>query len=175
MSSVRLADKSARPWLARAADGMDSSSCSLERLELNIWDVRDRSVPVIEGLSVVSSPRMPFEESLSAVIPIPEATKSPIPYVLVEETSLRVAVDDVLKTSLDDLKVSCPVADVVFWKDTLVIVPFCDDEDEARALNPSNRRSTSERDEIPKRTSAIVMETRTKRRRTRKPNQGMTW
>lgn len=55
--------------------------------------------------------------------------------------------DDVLKTSLVDLEVRCPVADVVLWKDTLVRVPFCDDEEEeATALDSSSRRSTSESD-----------------------------
>ena len=83
--------------------------------------------------------------------------------------------DEVLETSLDDSEVRCPVADVVLWKDPLVRVPFCDDEEEATALHSSSRRSTSESDEAPKRTSAIVIEARTKRRRTRKPNQGMTW
>jgi hypothetical protein len=160
-----LVDVNASPSLARVVDAMNSSSCLFERLELSAWDVSDKSVPVIEGSSVGSSPTTSLEESLSADMTIPEATKSPRPYVLVEETSLSVAMEAVLLPSLDEVEVRCTVAAVEFRKDALERVPFWDEEDdaEATALHSSNT-TTNERDASPKWTTAITIEALTKRR-----------
>ena len=98
---------------------------------------------------------MVLEDSLSADKPIPEAMKSPRPYVLVEETSLSVAIDDALLTSLDDSEVRSPVAVVVFKYDALETVSFCVEEAEAN-VQLKNTRTTSERAEVPERTSTMV-------------------
>jgi hypothetical protein len=57
---------------------------------------------------------MLLEGSLAADMPMPKATKSPTPCVLVEETSPLNAVDAVLEASLDESEVCCTIADVVF-------------------------------------------------------------
>lgn len=164
--SVRLVDTISRPWLARVVGVTDSSPLSLERLVLNSWDVYEEPVPVTEGLSVGSSPTLPLEVSLSADKPIPEAMKSPRPYVLVGETSFSVAIDNVLLTSLDESEVLSPVAVVVLRYDALETVSFCVEDAEAN-VQLNNTRSTSERAGVPKQTSAITIEARTKRRWTR--------
>lgn len=129
--------------------------------------VRERPVPVAKGSSVGSSPMMLLEESPSADMPIPKATKSPTPCVLVEEKSPLASVDAVLEASLDESVVRCKVGDVVFRKEALGRVPFCDDEEEAAALHTSTIKTTSERNRRPIRTSAIASEVRTKRKWTK--------
>ena len=69
-------------------------------------------------------------------------------------------------TSLDDPEKLCTVVDVVFWKDALERVPFCVEDAEAN-VQLNNTRNTSERAGVPKQTSAIPIEARTKRRWTR--------
>ena len=70
--------------------------------------------------------------------------------------------------SLGVFEVLCTVANVVFRKDAVAIVPFCDDEgEEARALHTSNGRTTSEHVRNLKQMNAIIVEARAKRRRTR--------
>jgi hypothetical protein len=151
---VKLVDTNTRASLARVVDEVDSSPRSLDGLEVRSVSVYKRPVPVSKGSSVGSSPTTPLEGSLRADMPIPAATKSPTPCVVVVEISPMASLDAVFEASLDESEVRCAIADVVFRKDVLEKVPFCDDDDdddeeEASALHASTKKNTSERDRDP--------------------------